>query len=225
MSSRPRVRFRLYLITDRSVVKSGDLVEACEAALAAAPPGAVALQLREKDLPARELYQLALRLREICRRFGALLIVNDRIDVAIAADADGVHLPFDSIGVSMARKLLGPDKLIGVSSHSPPDVAGAAREGADFAVFGPIFDPLSKPATGPAWGASGLNAACAAGVISVFALGGMAPDRTRELLASSESGAQLAGVASIGAIFGADSPALATAAMLSALNALSTRRQ
>ncbi len=99
-------------------------------------------------------------------------------------DADGVHLPFDSIGVSMARKLLGTRRLIGVSSHSPPDVAGAAREGADFAVFGPVFDPLSKPATGPAWGASGLKAACAAGAIPVFALGGMTPERTRELFAS-----------------------------------------
>jgi thiamine-phosphate pyrophosphorylase len=225
LSSRPRVRFRLYLITDRRVVKSGDLVAVCEAALSAAPPGAVALQLREKDLAARELYQLAMRLREICRRFGALLIVNDRVDVAVAADADGVHLPFDSIGVSMARKLLGPYRLIGVSSHSPPDVAGAAREGADFAVFGPIFDPLSKPAGGPAWGASGLNAACAAGAIPVFALGGMTPARTRELLASSDPDAQPAGVASIGAIFGADSPALATAAMLSALDAPATRRQ
>ena len=180
--------FRLYLITDRHVVKSGDLVSACEAALSAAAPGTVALQLREKDLPARELYEMALRLREICTRTGAPLIVNDRVDVAIAANADGVHLPFDSIGVSMARKLLGPKRLIGVSSHSPPDVSGAAREGADFAVFGPVFDPLSKPATGPAWGVSGLRAACSAGAIPVFALGGMTVERTRELFASPDSG-------------------------------------
>ncbi|MGA9721547.1 MAG: thiamine phosphate synthase [Candidatus Binatus sp.] len=225
MSSRPRVNFRLYLITDRRVVQNGDLIAACEAALTAAPPGAVALQLREKDLPARELYELALRLREICTRAGAPLIVNDRIDVAIASNADGVHLPFDSIGVSMARKLLGPDRLIGVSSHSPPDVAGAAREGADFAVFGPIFDPLSKPATRPAWGASGLKAACGAGAIPVYALGGITPDRARKLFASPDLAAQPAGVASIGAIFAAESPALATVAMLSALDASSTRRQ
>jgi thiamine-phosphate pyrophosphorylase len=213
-SPRPRVSFRLYLITDRHVVKSGDLIAACQAALSAAPPGTVALQLREKDLPARDLYELALRLREICRRAGALLIVNDRVDVAIAANADGVHLPFDSIGVSMARKLLAPEKLIGVSSHSPPDVAGAAREGADFAVFGPIFDPLSKPAAGPAWGATGLEAACRAGSIPVFALGGITPERARELFVS----AGPAGVASIGAIFAADSPAEASAAMLSAID-------
>ena len=229
MSSRPRVSFRLYLITDRRVVKSGDLISACEAALTvareAAPPGTVALQLREKDLSARALYELALRLRAICSRAGAPLIVNDRVDVAIAADADGVHLPSDSIGVSMARKLLGPKRLVGVSTHSPPDVAGAAREGADFAVFGPVFDPLSKPAAGSAWGASGLRAACGAGAIPVFALGGITPDRTRELFASPDPAARPAGVASIGAIFGADSPALATAAMLSALDPSWTRRQ
>ena len=212
-----RVGFRLYLITDRHVVKSGDIVSACENALSAAPSGSVALQLREKDLPARELYELALRLREICTRAGALLIVNDRVDVAIAANADGVHLPFDSIGVSMARKLIGPARLVGVSSHSPPDVSGAAREGADFAVFGPIFDPLSKPASGSAWGASGLNAACRAGAIPVFALGGITPERARELFESADPDARPAGVASIGAIFAADSPARATAAMLSAL--------
>ena len=218
LSPRPRVSFRLYLITDRHVVKSGDLVATCEAALSAAPPGAVAVQLREKDLPARDLYELALRLRAICTRAGAPLIVNDRVDVAIVAGADGVHLPFDSIGVSMARRLLGPHRFIGVSSHSPPDVAGASQEGADFAVFGPVFDPLSKPAAGPAWGALGLKAACSAGAIPVFALGGITPARARALFASGDPAAAPAGVASIGAIFAADSPADAMVAMLSAMD-------
>lgn len=227
---RPRPGFRLYLITDRRVVKGGDLVSACEAALTAAqkaaPPGAVALQLRDKDLSARALYELALRLRPICTRAGAPLILNERVDIAIAADADGVHLPSDSIGVTMARKLLGPKKLIGVSCHSPADVAAAAREDADFTVFGPVFDPLSKPATGAAWGPDGLKAACAAGpAIAVFALGGITPDRARELFIDGGPGPRPAGVASIGAIFAADSPALATAAMLSALGPSLTRRQ
>lgn len=219
-----RVGFRLYLITDRRVVRGGDLVAACAAAIAAAPRGAVALQLREKDLPARELYQLARRLREICSRSGVPLIVNDRVDVALAADADGVHLPFDSVGVSMARKLLGADRLIGVSSHSPPDVANAAREGADFAVFGPVFDAISKPAAGPAWGASGLEAACAAGAIPVFALGGITPERARALFATpAPAASRPAGVATIGAVFGADSPALAVTEMLAAMEPSPTR--
>jgi len=220
LGSRPPVAFKLYLITDRRVVRNGDLVSACEYSLAAAPPGTVALQLREKDLPARELHQLALRLREICTRHGALLIVNDRVDVAVAAGADGVHLPFDSIGVSMARKLLPENCVIGVSTHSPPDVASATREGADFAVFGPVFDPISKPATGPAWGPEGLDAECRAGAIPVFALGGITPERARELLANSDPPA---GVAMIGAIFGAESPAAATVAMLSALHSVPIR--
>lgn len=215
---RLNLNFKLYLITDRRVVKNGDLISACEESLAAArqiaPPGTVALQLREKDLPTRELYQLALRLREICTRNGAPFIVNDRVDLAIAARADGVHLPFDSIGVSMARKLLPENCLIGVSTHSPPDVAGAAREDADFAVFGPVFDPISKPATGPAWGATGLTAACKAGAIPVFALGGITPDRARELLASPNPPA---GIATIGAILSAKFPSNAIAEMLSAL--------
>jgi thiamine-phosphate pyrophosphorylase len=214
LSDRAKVSFKLYLITDRRVVRNGDLVAACERSLSAAPPGTIALQLREKDLPARELLELALRLREICSRTGTLLIVNDRVDVAIAANADGVHLPFDSIGVGMARKLLAPKCLVGVSTHSPPDVAGAAREGADFAVFGPVFDPISKPATGPAWGAAGLAAACRAGAIPIFALGGITPERARELLANPNPPA---GVAAIGAIFAAESPAAATAAMISEL--------
>ena len=220
MGRRPKVSFKLYLITDRRVVKNGDLISASEESLAAArqisPPGTVALQLREKDLPARELYDLALRLREICSRHGALFFVNDRLDIAIAANADGIHLPFDSIGVSMARKLLPADRIVGVSTHSPPDLANAAGEGADFAVFGPVFDPISKPATHPAWGASGLAAACrAGGALPVFALGGITPERIAELLAIPDSPA---GVATIGAILAADSPAAAIASMLSALS-------
>ncbi|MGB6088268.1 MAG: thiamine phosphate synthase, partial [Candidatus Binataceae bacterium] len=139
-----RAEFLFYLITDRNAVRAGTLADACAAALSVAPRGTVALQVREKDLPARDLYRLALELREVCSRYGAPMIVNDRVDIALAARADGVHLPFDSIGVAMARRLVGDVMMIGASTHSPPDVASAAREGADFVVFGPIFDPLSK---------------------------------------------------------------------------------
>jgi thiamine monophosphate synthase len=90
----------------------------------------------------------------------------------------------------------------------------ATREGADFSVFGPVFDPISKPATGPAWGATGLAAACRAGAIPVFALGGITPDRARELLANPNPPA---GIATIGAILAAESPSAAIAEMLSAL--------
>ncbi|MGO9450170.1 MAG: thiamine phosphate synthase [Candidatus Binataceae bacterium] len=222
MSRNRRVGFRLYLITDRKAVRSGDLLAACDAALSTArevaPPGVVALQLREKDLDARALYELACRLREITARAGAPLIINDRIDIAIASSADGVHLPFESIGATAARRLLGPDQLIGVSTHSVPDIVSAAREGvADFAVFGPVYEPLSKARYGAVHGPHGLFQACAAGAIPIYALGGITPARATELFANPES-ERLAGVATIGSMMGAESPAAAMRAMLAALN-------
>lgn len=212
-----RAEFLFYLITDRTAVRAGGLVDACAAALSVAPRGTVALQVREKDLPARERYRLALELREVCSRYRAPMLVNDRADIALAAHADGVHLPFDSIGVAMARRLVGADMLIGASTHSPPDVAAAAREGADFVVFGPIFDPISKGRYRPAWGSDGLSAACRAGSAPVYALGGITPERARELMRDSDRGARPAGAAGIGSILGAESPAEAMRAMLAAL--------
>jgi thiamine-phosphate pyrophosphorylase len=216
-----RATFLLYIITDRKLVRDCDLVSACEAALAGgdevAPRGSVAIQLREKDLDARPLYELAVALRAVCSRHGAPLLINERIDVAIAANADGVHLPFDSVGPNQARKLLGPDRLIGTSTHSPPDVAGAAREGADFVVFGPVFDPLSKSAVRGAWGPDGLHAACGAAQIPVYALGGITPDRIAELYSTHSAVQRPAGVAGIGSLFQSGTPREATSAMLLAL--------
>ena len=219
---RRQVKFRLYLITDRKAVRSGSLIEACEAALRAAadvaPLGTVALQLREKDLDAREQYELACRLREITSRFGAPLIINERVDIAIAANADGVHLPFASMGSGAARKLLGDDRLIGVSTHSEPDVVAESREGhADFAVFGPVYEPLSKASYGTVHGPDDLLRVCKAGHrLPIFALGGITPERTAQLYAAPE-GRYLTGIATIGSVLGASSPATAVRAMLSAI--------
>jgi thiamine-phosphate pyrophosphorylase len=178
------------------------------------------LQLREKDLDARELYELACALRERCSRYGAALIVNDRIDVAIAAKADGVHLPANSFAVADARVLTGMSRLVGVSAHEAGEVAAAAAAVADFAVFGPVYDPLSKAAYGPARGAEILGAACrAAGAMPLYALGGITRARVRELsgAAARKDRSRPAGVAVIGAIMGADDAAAATSALLSEL--------
>jgi thiamine-phosphate pyrophosphorylase len=216
-----RIDFKLYLVTDRRLAPDGNVAAICARALAAADEigmrGAVAIQLREKDIDARPLLEMARALRVICDRHGAKLLVNERIDVALAADADGVHLPFDSIGANQARKLLGPSRLIGCSTHSPPDVAGAAHEGADFVVFGPVFDPISKGTYGPACGPAGLAAACRAASIPVFALGGVTPERVAEIYAACDESAGAAGVAAIGSIFQAADPAEATKSMLRAI--------
>jgi thiamine-phosphate pyrophosphorylase len=215
MSAR-RASFRLYLITDRKLARDGDLIAACEAGMRAADEsgarGQLAIQIREKDLTARALYELALKLRELCRRYGAPMFVNDRIDVAMAVGADGVHLPADSFSPTDARKLLGPHRLIGVSTHGLDEVLAAADTGADFVVYGPVFAPISKSSYGPPQGVDALRETCARSTIPVFALGGINAERAREL-----AGAGAAGVAAIGAVMGAEHPGAAVRSLLEAV--------
>ena len=191
------------------------------AALSAAPPHTVALQLREKDLEAGELVALARQLRTICDRYHARLIVNDRLDVAIAAHADGVHLPANSFAVADARALIGHKGLVGVSTHDTAEVIDAAQAGADFVVYGPVFDPLSKGKYTTARGAEGLTAAVRAASIPVFALGGITASRVHELgIATANAQGWLvrpAGVAVIGSIFDASDPANAMRDLIGAL--------
>jgi thiamine-phosphate pyrophosphorylase len=217
---RPPADFQLYLISDRRLIVPRDLVHVCDEVLGALArdPSAirVALQLREKDLSGRELYQLAATLRPICTRHGAYLMINDRIDVALAAGADGVHLPADSIAIAEARRLVGPSRFVGASTHSAAEAADAAAAGADFAVFGPVWPPLSKSGYGPARGVEELGAACrAAAGMALYALGGVTAERVAALpgasggTAAAFGGGRPAGVAVIGAVFGADDPVAA----------------
>jgi thiamine-phosphate pyrophosphorylase len=225
MSESRKVSFQLYLITDRQLAAaSAGLIATVEAALAVCAEierlGALAVQLREKDLEARELYQIARALKPICTRFKAPLIVNDRIDVAIAAGADGAHLASTSFAIAEARTLLGPSRLIGVSTHRPEEVTVAARDGADFAVFGPVFNPLSKGAYGPATGLAALtDAVKAADGMPLYALGGITASRI-EQIAGLASGSRPSGVAAIGAVFGTATPGAAVREMLHALSRL-----
>jgi thiamine-phosphate pyrophosphorylase len=212
-------RFELYLITDRRLAAAtGGLIPTVEAALAGgaeiAPPGTIAVQLREKDLDARELYALAFALKPICVRFGAPLLVNDRIDVALAAGADGAHLASSSFTVTDARTLLGRSRLIGVSTHSRQEAAAAANDRADFAVFGPVYDPLSKGAYGPATGLLALAEAVRyAGAMPLYALGGIDQGRAAEIARMAPE-LRPSGIAVIGAVFGSPRPGAATRDLL-----------
>src|SRR5439155_777759 len=120
------------------------------AALSVLPHGSAAVQLRQPAIAPRELLERARALRRICDRFAAPLLVNDRADVALAAGADGVHLPTRGLPPGDARSL--GLRLVGVSVHSPDDVARASRDGADFAVFAPVYETPGKPARGEAAG-------------------------------------------------------------------------
>lgn len=206
----PPVDFNLYLITDRKQLPSGrGLVETVAAALEG---GVRAVQLREKDLSAAELYPLALELRQLTARHGARLLINDRLDVALAIEADGVHLGGHSLPVAVARKILGPDNLIGVSTHHPEEVAAAARDGADFVTFGPVFHTPSKAAYGDPVGLNRLREACSVVTLPVFALGGVSCEQIKDL-----HSAGCHRIALISAILAAADPAAAAACLLTRL--------
>jgi thiamine-phosphate pyrophosphorylase len=182
------------------------VVEACLEA------GLRAVQLREKDLAPRELFSLATSLREPTRRHRARLLVNDRADVALAAEADGVQRAHDSLPVAVLREVGGPRFLIGASVHSVAEAKAAAHEGADFLVFGPVYDTPSKRGYGPPQGLDALGRVAGEVPSPVLAIGGITAGRVREVLA-----AGAAGVAVISAILAAERPADATRAFLDAL--------
>ncbi len=129
------------------------------------------IQLREKHLKDKDLYLTALRLREITKRYSALLIINERFDIALAVDADGVHLPEKSFPPSVIKKI-SPKLLVGFSAHSLESALYAEREGADFITLSPIFKTASHPESEPI-GIEVLEIVCRSVKIPVFALGGI----------------------------------------------------
>ncbi|HVF42947.1 MAG TPA: thiamine phosphate synthase [Pyrinomonadaceae bacterium] len=132
------------------------------------------VQIREKDLNARALFELASRAAALTRGSETRVVVNDRADVARAAGCDGVHLTTRSLGAGAVRRAFGEDFLIGVSAHTPAEARGAKEGGADFAVFGPVFDTPSKRRYGPPVGLEGLGeTARALSPFPVVALGGV----------------------------------------------------
>jgi thiamine-phosphate pyrophosphorylase len=196
----------LLLVTDRHACDGRDLADVVAAACDA---GLRAVQLRDKDLTGGALFALAERLRTITGRTGALLLVNERVDVAIAAGADGVHLGGGAMAVADARALMPPGALVGVSTHAPAELA---TSDADYALFGPVWDTPSKRAFGAPQGTARLREAVAAASRPVLAIGGI---DAAHIAAVRAAGAH--GVAVIRAILTAEHPAAATRALLAAL--------
>ena len=169
------------------------LLQIAEAALSSVPPGSVAIQLREKHLEARELVELARALLPICRARRAQLLVNDRIDIALALDLDGVHLPQASFKADDARRLLGSEKLIGVSCHSSEEVRNAVQCSADYATFGPIFDTPSKREFGPPVGLEVLRGASEATELPLYGLRGITEDNAQTVVGNGAVGIAVMG--------------------------------
>jgi thiamine-phosphate pyrophosphorylase len=190
-----QVDFSLYMVTDRRQTGGRPLRDVVQAALRA---GVRAVQLREKDLPARSLLALARDLAELAKAYDARVLVNDRVDVCLASGSAGVHLPAAGLPASAARGLVGADRLIGVSAHSVDEAVRAEESGADFVVLGPIFDTLSKRAFGPPIGLGELERARTRCRVPLFGIGGVTKDRVRDVL---KAGAR--GVAVVGSVMAA----------------------
>ena len=169
-----RIDFRLYLLTNRNLLPPDTLVERLEILARA---GIKAVQIREKDLSAKDLLQLANQIKN----FSNKLFINDRADVAYAAGAEGLHLPEHGLSVHEARKIIR-DRLIGKSTHSIESALRAESEGADFITFGPIYDTPSKRQYGAPLGIIKLEEAAKKISIPIFAIGGINPERAKECL-------------------------------------------
>lgn len=215
---------QLYIITDRRSTGGRPLPEVVQSALSVLPKGArarrgvprVAVQLRERDLEGGSLFVLAKQLRAITRAAGAQLYVNDRIDVAVAAGADGVHLGWGSLSIDDAR-VIAPGLAVALSTHSRLEAESAAQRGASFVVFGPVFETPSKAGLLAPQGLTGL-ADVATSSVPVLALGGVDAQNGRDCLAAGADG-----LACIRTVMAAADPAAAMQSLLSCFERVSTR--
>ncbi|MCC6315326.1 MAG: thiamine phosphate synthase [Thermomicrobiales bacterium] len=204
-----RERLAVYLVADPEAT-SRPLLDDVQAAL---DGGATCVQLRAKRLDGYDLWRLATTMKFLCAQFGALFFVNDRLDVALAAGADGVHLGTSDLPPDVARTLTPPGFLIGFSPKTLDDVTATARLGADYAGLGPVFPTGSKADAQSPIGLDGLRAQVAACRVPTVGIGGITIANAPEVI-----GAGADGVAVISAILGTEDPAAATEALAREVN-------
>jgi thiamine-phosphate pyrophosphorylase len=204
-------RLRLIVVTDAGLAGPRGVERTVAAALEG---GAPCIQLREKEAGTGDVLRLARRLRALTRAHGALLFLNDRLDVALAAEADGVHLGPDDLPVAETRRVVPDDFLVGYSTDDPLVARAAEAEGADYIGCGTVWPTSSKARAGRAIGPEGLARVARAVTIPVVGIGGITVERAGEL-----AGTGAAGLAVIGAVMAAPDPAGAVKALLGAFGA------
>jgi thiamine-phosphate pyrophosphorylase len=184
-AARPHSLSGLYIILDPSACPARPLAEVLTEA---AEAGAPLFQYRNKTASMKEAYGEALALRQAAAKAGVLFIVNDRCDLALAVDADGVHLGQTDLPLDLARRVMGPDKLIGISTHNLDQVRDASAGKPDYLGFGPIFTPGSKQDHDPVVGLEGLRAMRRLTSLPVFAIGGIQIDQAGEVMRAGANG-------------------------------------
>ncbi len=190
------MNFELYIITDENIGREKIHAEIAKLAIAG---GADVIQIRDKSCSSRDLIRIGRTVREITRRSSTLLIINDRLDVAVACGADGVHLGQGDMRTDVARQIAPPGFIIGVSVSTVYEAIQAEREGADYVALSPTFSTESKPDAGPGHGLEMLRVIRQNVSVPVIAIGGIHRGNVREVIA-----AGAAGVAVISAVVGAD---------------------
>lgn len=183
----------LYGITDRTWLNGERLYNMVEEALKG---GVSFLQLREKGIPRKEILDEAVELKDLCRNYGVPLIINDDVELAVEADADGVHVGQKDMDVKEARRLLGPDKILGVSARTVEQAVYAEKMGADYLGCGDVFGTATKKDAGRL-DISVLKDICNSVSIPVVAIGGIKMDNIIKL-----KGSGISGIAVISAVFG-----------------------
>lgn len=209
----PSLESRLLLVTDRQQTKGRPLVSVLAQALKAGRPS---IQLRERDLCAKELLALADEIQQLTGPRGVQLVINDRLDVALSLEGAGLHLRSNSLPVSVARRLIGPRRVLGASVHSVKEAVEADAGGADYIVLGPIYDTPSKQRYGPPLGLSALEGAARAVRVPIVGIGGVTAARARDMRLAGAFG-----VAVITAVLSADDVEGATRALLDAVASVS----
>lgn len=191
----------VYAVTDRAWVGKMSLYQQVEAAL---QNGATCIQLREKKLDDADFLAEAQEMAALCRRYHVPFIINDKVDIAIACHADGVHVGQEDMAASDVRKRVGDQMMIGVSAHTVEEALEAVRNGADYLGLGAVFSTSTKTDAG-AMSFDTLKAICDAVEIPTVAIGGISPANIMQL-----AGSGVDGVAVVSAIFGAPDPGQAT---------------
>lgn len=179
--------YSIYLVTDDGCLQGRALIDCVREALEG---GVTLVQYRAKTASSAEMYTEALQLKALCDNFKVPLIINDRLDIAMAVGAAGVHLGQDDLPCSAARKLLGEDYIIGVSAHNPAEAKAALQSGADYLGCGAVFGTATK-ADVKKLGTDGLAAICKAKGLPVVGIGGVTADNYREVRAAGADGAAI----------------------------------
>jgi len=175
--------------------------------------GAAMIQLRHKSASSSQLFLWAIAIRERCQHYNALCIINDRVDIAMASNADGVHLGQQDMPAAVARKLLGNQRIIGVSTSSIEEALQAEKDGADYIGFGHIYPTSSKMKSNPPLGVEMLRQVTAISSLPIIAIGGVSSENAASLISYGASG-----VAVISAISRADDPSAATRQLVAIIN-------